>query len=155
MLDGAATGQTQTALAAADDGGSSGSGELAALWEHPVDVHFSCASLTGWPQLLVTLWRQDSMGRNEVCGYGGARIPACSGLHQLELACWRPEGSLLQEVSAAFLGGGLPHLTDSTMVAHPEGRRHAIATSSAGVVSVELNVLCKGFAERGVLFAEE
>ena len=95
-------------------------------------------------------------GCNERFGYGSARVPPCPGLHQLEVACWRPEGSALQELRAAFLGGGLPHLTDPKMVSQPlANRRHAIASSNAALVSIELNVLAKGFSERGIAFAEE
>jgi len=158
LLAGAAAGQTQAALASElpeAAGAAAAVGGAAAVWEHPLDVHYSSATLTGWPQLLLTLWRQDAAGRNEVCGYGGVRVPPCPGLHLLEVACWRPEGSALQELCASFLGGGLPHLTDTTMVAYPEaGRRHAIVTETAAVVSVELNVVCRGFAQRGVVFSE-
>ena len=95
-------------------------------------------------------------GCNERFGYGSARVPPCPGLHQLEVACWRPEGSALQELRAAFLGGGLPHLPDPKMVSQPlANRRHAIASSNAALVSIELNVLAKGFSERGIAFAEE
>jgi hypothetical protein len=95
-------------------------------------------------------------GCNERFGYGSARVPPCPGLHSLEVACWRPEGSALQELRAAFLGGGLPHLPDPKMVSAPlANRRHAVATASAALVRVELNVLAKGFSERGVVFAEE
>ena len=157
VLRGEAGGTTQTAAACGEHepGGAPGAGRSCA-WEQPVDVTLRCASLCGWPTLQLTLWKQDEGGANEVCGYGCARVPPGPGLHALEMACWRPEGSALQELAAAFLGGGLPHLTDATMVARPlEGRRHAVASATAACVRVELNVLCKGFAERGIAFEDE
>lgn len=33
---------------------------------HPVDAHYSCSSLLGWPQLLVTVWQTDDLERHEI-----------------------------------------------------------------------------------------
>lgn len=33
---------------------------------HPVDAHYSCSSLLGWPQLLVTVWQTDDLDRHEI-----------------------------------------------------------------------------------------
>ncbi len=79
------------------------------------------------------------------------------GIHQLEVALWRPEGSWWQETAAAYFGGGLPHLTDPSLVADPTaaGGRHRIATVSAGTAVVDVRVFCKGFSERGVAFTED
>jgi hypothetical protein len=53
------------------------------------------------------------------------RVPTSPGVHTLEIATWRPEGTWAQELSAWFLGGGTPQLTDTTMVtsAPPRGGR--------------------------------
>ena len=155
VLEGSLNGQTQTAISSyeADLGGIDGS---TVLWEHPIEVQFSCATITGWPMIVLTIWRQDEYGRNEICGYGSARIPPCPGLHNIEVACWRPKGTFYQELHAWFLQGGLPHLTDQTMIVLPEtGQRHKIYTSTEAVVSLEINVLCKGFTERGIVFIDE
>lgn len=67
-------------------------------------------------------------------GYGIARVPAATGHHALEVACWRPEGSLLQELSAFFLGA-LPQLTD-TSVLIDSSRRQQLSTVTTGSVMV-------------------
>jgi hypothetical protein len=33
---------------------------------HPIDAHYSCSSLLGWPQLLVTVWQTDALDRHEI-----------------------------------------------------------------------------------------
>ena len=35
-------------------------------FEHPLDVHYTCASFVGWPKLLVSVWQQDEYGRHEI-----------------------------------------------------------------------------------------
>jgi hypothetical protein len=42
------------------------------------------------------------------------------------------------------------------MIVLPEtGQRHKIYTATEAVVAIEVNVLCKGFTERGFVFIDE
>ena len=169
LLSGARAGHTQAA-ALSSPAGCAGSpapplsftgeayepaaGAAAAVWEHPIDAHFSCAALGGWPQLVVTVWAQDELSRSEVVGYGCARVPAAPGRHVLEVATWRPEGTWAQEMRAAFLGSGLPQLEDAGCVWDPAGApRSGLCSATGAVVEVELQVMARGFGELGVALA--
>lgn len=143
LLDGAVTGHSHTCRVTAD--------EDVVVMEHPVEAHFSCASLVAWPQMIITVWAQDDLGRNDVAGYGVVRVPPSPGVHVLEVVTWRPEGSLLQEIGAMFRGG-LPQLTDVTVMTDTQ-RRYMLSTASTGTVLLELNVMLRGFDEHGVEFA--
>jgi len=62
---------------------------------HPLDVHFGATSVTGWPQLELTVWGQDSLSRNEIracAARRGARAGARNArrLRPRRGACWRP-----------------------------------------------------------------
>lgn len=140
LLDGDATGQTHTAKA---DPVSD-----VVTWSHPVELHYVCSSLVGWPRIAVAVWQVDSFGRNEIAGYGVAFVPPSPGIHVVDLACWRPEGSTLQELGAWFRGG-VPQLTD-TSVLLGSAMRHHLATVTTGTVQLEVQVLCKGFDAVGV-----
>jgi hypothetical protein len=63
LLEGMEQGQTQ--VDAAPDG------DMVA-WAHPLDVHYSCKGLTGWPKLHFQVWSQDVHGRNDICEWNGA-----------------------------------------------------------------------------------
>lgn len=39
------------------------------LWAHPIDVHYVCRGLLGWPKLHFQIWSQDVHGRNELSKY--------------------------------------------------------------------------------------
>jgi hypothetical protein len=58
LLEGLDQGQTQVDNAP--------DGEMV-VWAHPLDVHYSCKGLTGWPKLHFQVWGQDVHGRNDVC----------------------------------------------------------------------------------------
>lgn len=57
LVEGADGGQTHADAPA--DG-------AAAVWAHPLDVHYVCRGLAGWPRLAVQVWAQDAHGRNEL-----------------------------------------------------------------------------------------
>lgn len=73
-------------------------------------------------------------------------------MHEVEIATWRPAGSAAQELSAWFLGG-LPHLTDPTMLIDPQ-ERHRIGSVTSATVSVECQVIVRGFEQLGVAFLD-
>mmetsp|Transcript_22762 Transcript_22762/g.70488 ORF Transcript_22762/g.70488 Transcript_22762/m.70488 type:complete len:123 (-) Transcript_22762:499-867(-) len=56
-----------------------------AVWNHPIDVAFSCSSLTGWPRLQFEVWYQDMFHRNILAGYGAAFVPMAPGTHELQV----------------------------------------------------------------------
>ena len=58
LLEGLEEGQTQLNQAADGD---------AVVWAHPIDIHYACKGLTGWPKLHFQIWSQDLHGRNDIC----------------------------------------------------------------------------------------
>lgn len=37
-----------------------------AVWAHPIDVSYTCASIRGWPKLVLEVWHQDEYSRAEI-----------------------------------------------------------------------------------------
>ena len=70
FLEGDANGQTQ--FACQESG-------IKSTWNHPVDLHFACASIQGWPRLQLKLWELDQYGRCMVTGYGFVHLPSSPG----------------------------------------------------------------------------
>ena len=78
LLEGLDQGQTHV--------DSAPDGELV-VWAHPLDIHYACRGLSGWPKLHFQVWSQDIHGRNDICecrphpclrhccaGLGGLRV---------------------------------------------------------------------------------
>ena len=42
----------------------------AAVWSHPLDVHYTLKGIDGWPRISLEVWGVDRFGRNELAGYG-------------------------------------------------------------------------------------
>ena len=74
------------------------------VWEQPVDATFVGPHLGGWPRVEVEVRWVDVHGRSEVAGYAAQHLPKTPGTHALSCRVWRPRGSLLERLSAFFVG---------------------------------------------------
>ena len=143
-IDGLTEGQTQLGMSTTNaeyDG---------QVFGHPIDVTYSTSSLIGSPKLTVEVWEQDEFGRNHLGGYGMCHIPTMPGMHSVDCVTWRPKGSWLDTVSAAFLGGN-PTLLNPSVVYKTEDRLELNA-HSCGTVHLDLQILINGFQSKGVQF---
>jgi len=124
-------------------------GEMA-VWAHPIDLHDACKGLSGWPKIHFQVWHQDIHGRSDICGYSFCHIPSSPGMHTLDAVTWSLEGSLLERVSAFFIGGS-PRLKLEEVV-HTPGDRFRLQTVSGGVIHLELGIVLKDFSKYNVRY---
>jgi len=122
-------------------------GELA-VWQHPIDVHFSTKAAHGWPKLVIEVWHMDTYGRADLSGYGTCAVPTAPGMHSVTIATWRPVGTLRQQFGAFFLGG-YPQLKHKQLIGDPNDR-YRLTTEAAGEVEVQFGIVVKDFEKFGV-----
>ena len=134
---------SQTQYAASDDDGTN-------VWNHPIDVHFATASIQGWPRIVMQVWELDGYGRSILSGYGFAHLPTNTGYHELEIHCWRPCGSLREELQSYFLGTSSYLVDESVIFGKAWENRSQLVTISSGVVKMNVNVLLRFFNEHKV-----
>ncbi|GBG27460.1 B9 domain-containing protein 2 [Hondaea fermentalgiana] len=116
-----------------------------AVWSHPLDVHFLAKGIQGWPRLLVQVWQMDEFGRVHLRGYGFTHLPCASGSYELDVATWRPMGTLKEEIAANFLGV-TPQLRDMDLLFKKAwSDRCRLSTTSAGIVRVNVDILLRNF----------
>ncbi len=50
------------------------------VWAHPFDLHFKVNELSGWPKLILKVWRfNESSSTNDLLAYGVTHLPKKSG----------------------------------------------------------------------------
>ena len=49
------------------------------VWNFPLDAVFKSTNVFGWPQLVVSIYGLDDLGRDVVRGYGSLRLPLTPG----------------------------------------------------------------------------
>ena len=145
LLRGTKEGTTQIA---------SSRGNSAALWNHPIDVHYSVSSLIGWPRFYLEVWHIDQFDRHQLVGNGMCYVPTEDGEHRIDCVHWRPVGSEYSQFADRFLGS-TSQLSDSSVVFSCSDK-FPLRTESAGVVFLHLYVLSKGFKSTGnISFTEK
>ena len=126
-------------------------------WCHPVDACFDCSVAgmqeTAWPRVEMEVRWCDEYGRVDHAGYSVVKVPPTVGIHSLSGHVWRPIGSLVDSITAFFLGGN-PRLKDASLIfgveeVSEEGSgtslaraagRHRLKTASGGIVYLNLGV---------------
>jgi B9 domain-containing protein 2 len=104
----------------------------------------------GWPKFNFQVWHQDGFGRTELYGYGSCHVPATPGYHEIECVTWRPMGSIKDQITSYFVGGGLQLKNPELAIANSELYR--LKTVSMGKVHLRLNVILRNFEKYGVEF---
>jgi len=78
---------------------SSASGSSAdglAVWNFPIDATFRATCVHGWPQIVVSVYGEDYLGRSDmILGYGAAHMPLTPGRHEIVVRTFRPLASSL------------------------------------------------------------
>jgi len=77
------------------------------------------------PILYLSVWSCDRWGMRRAVGYAFCHLPREPGAHELELACWAPQGSVREQMAAFFLGAAHP-LDDVRRVGVPSAERMAL-----------------------------
>lgn len=49
------------------------------VWNFPVDVTYKATNAFGWPQLVISVYGVDALGRDVIQGYGCMHLPTCAG----------------------------------------------------------------------------
>nr|CAB3225025.1 B9 domain-containing protein 2-like [Phallusia mammillata] len=119
-----------------------------AYWSHPIDVHYAAKGLQGWPRIHVQVWRQDSLGRSELYGYGFVHVPTSPGTHKIECVTWRPIGTMQEELTQFFVGG-CPQLKNADLI-YSGADRYKLRTTAMGKVHLKLNLIFRNFDKYGV-----
>ncbi|CAG9331657.1 unnamed protein product [Blepharisma stoltei] len=119
------------------------------VFEHPLDLHYACKTISGWPKFDVEVWTVDTHGRHSIAGYGCLTLPMSPGQYELDVLLWRPEGGIYEKLTSFFLSAN-PELVHKNMVISGNDR-FGLQTISTGKVMLRVGVIVKDFNLHGVL----
>eukprot|EP00826_Nyctotherus_ovalis_P050944 TRINITY_DN6318_c0_g1_i3.p1 TRINITY_DN6318_c0_g1~~TRINITY_DN6318_c0_g1_i3.p1 ORF type:complete len:215 (+),score=34.76 TRINITY_DN6318_c0_g1_i3:159-803(+) len=112
------------------------------VWSHPFDIHLSTNSLTGWPKLLIRVWRLSLTKNLDIVGYGTCFLPNTAGPSEFTCETWRPRATSMEE-SQAFSLSGTPITSgaDYMNMSSVDG----VSSQSSGRVHVYCETILKNF----------
>ncbi|XP_064406936.1 B9 domain-containing protein 1-like isoform X2 [Halichondria panicea] len=95
------------------------------VWNFPIDVTFKSTNPFGWPQIVVSVYGVNSLGRDEVRGYGCIHLPITPGQHKLKLPMFVPASESHVSKFIAWIFGRSPEFIDPKFISQGEGREWA------------------------------
>uniref|UniRef100_A0A7S3VGU1 B9 domain-containing protein 1 n=1 Tax=Dunaliella tertiolecta TaxID=3047 RepID=A0A7S3VGU1_DUNTE len=135
LLDGLEEGITQSSRV------SQGPDQML-VWNFPLDVTYKSTNAFGWPQLVVSVYGLDYLGRDVIKGYGCMHLPTCAGRHTLKLRLFKPRSASGLQSFLAWLSGMPAEFSDPRFPSYGEGRE-VTRVVSGGYVIAQINVMTK------------
>jgi len=146
LLSGMEDGITQTAIINTSAGGEASirsSRNPRLVWNFPLDITYRSTNPFGWPQLIVSVYGIDFLGRDVIQGYGCIHLPTTPGSHTLKVRLFRPVSSSGIQRWLSWILGSRPEFSDPRFPALSEGRE-VTRVQSYGDVLVKINLTTKG-----------
>ena len=127
---------------------TSGGPDQKLVWNFPVEVTYKSTNAFGWPQLVLSVFEIDALGRDVIRGYGCIHLPIAAGQFTRNVPLYKPlSASLLQQV-ASWVSGRPAEFSNPKFPAMGEGRE-VTRVQSTGHASVALNVITKDMSTFG------
>ena len=127
---------------------NSGDPDQPLVWNFPVEVTYKSTNAFGWPQLILTVYEIDSLGRDVIRGYGCIHLPIVAGQHARKVPLYKPLSASLAQQFASWATGRPAEFSNPKFPAMGEGRE-VTRVQSTGYASVALNVMTKDMATFG------
>ena len=118
------------------------------VWNFPIDVALKATSAYGWPRLVLSVYRQDSFGRDIIQGYGSMLVPTVAGRYTRYVRMFAPVSSSPFQSMLVWLTGNKPEFYHPEFVARSDGRE-VTRVEAAGLVKVSVNVMTRGMSAFG------
>ncbi|RNA24830.1 B9 domain-containing 1 [Brachionus plicatilis] len=116
----------------------------------PLDITFKSTCPFGWPQLVVSCYGSDFLGREVIRGYGVTHLPISPGQHKIKIPLFVPESTSLLQKFFAWSQGRRPEYIDPRVLAHGEGRE-VTRVRSQGFLNLSFNIVTKDMKKVGYL----
>ncbi|KAI3380691.1 hypothetical protein SNEBB_004462 [Seison nebaliae] len=140
-ITGIDSGATQISHKSQDERGQSS-------FNFPLEITYKSTCPYGWPQIVVSCYGPDMLGRDVVRGYGSVHLPMSPGRHYRRIALFVPQSTSLHQQFLSWIRGRRPEYVDPRIVAHSEGRE-ITRCRSQGYINLSFNVVIKDLSKLG------
>ncbi|KAL0233808.1 hypothetical protein PCE1_002314 [Barthelona sp. PCE] len=120
------------------------------VWNLPFNTTFQSCNISGWPQIILTMYGLDFLGRQIPKGFGAIHIPLQSGTFTKTIELYRPISSSFITSIRSFFSGRPVEFTDPTFPAKTAGQE-VVRTKSCGSITVTFNVTTRGVGKCGYM----
>lgn len=118
------------------------------IWNYPVDITFRSTNVHGWPQIVISVYGINALGKDIIRGYGCIHLPVVPGQHDVFVRLYVPASSSWCQRFTSWITGNPPEFFDAKFISQGKGRE-VTRVHSGGVVKLKLNVTTRNMNKWG------
>lgn len=121
------------------------------IWNQPITLSYRSYNFFGWPQIVVSVYRFDIFGSEQILGYGCAHLPVSSqdsSNIELTIKVYSPQSSSYLRQILSWITGRKPELVDSKLFARGDCRS-LLQTVTVGELELTFNQISKDVMSNG------
>lgn len=115
------------------------------VWNQPITLSYRSYNFFGWPQIVVSVYRFDLFGNEQILGYGCTHLPVSnqnpSNIKQL-IKIYSPQSSSYLRQVLSWITGRKPELVDSKLFARGDCRS-LLQMVAVGQLEISFNLTSK------------
>ena len=119
------------------------------VWNMPFQIRLYSEEPNNWPQLVISCYYPDFLGREILKAYGTCYIPTMSGAHERNLSMFCPISSYgFTKIYEIIYGEKAELINAPRIMALGEGRE-ILRTKSEGNIKIKFNITLENLEENG------
>ena len=124
------------------------------VWSFPIELTYSSTTPFGWPQIVLSVYGPDILGRDVIRGYGAIHLPSMPGEHFVKVPMIVPKSSTVFQEILGMLLGRRAEFVSPGFVAQGAGRE-VTRVRSQGSVNIRCHVILRGLKEMGYSYGRD
>lgn len=118
------------------------------VWNYPIDATFRSTNVHGWPQIVLSVYGINALGKDVIRGYGCVHMPVSPGRHVRYVRLYTPMSSSKCQQLTAWLTANPPEFFDAKFTSQARGRE-VTRVQSKGVAKLVVNVSTRDMEKWG------
>lgn len=118
------------------------------VWNFPLEATYKATNAFGWPQIIISVYEIDPLGRDIIQGYGCIHLPICGGQYVRQVPLYKPLSSSAMQQMISWAAGRPAEFSNPRFPAMGEGRE-VTRVKSTGVATLHLNIVTKDMGHFG------
>ena len=119
------------------------------VWNMPFQIRLNSENISNWPQLVISCYYPDFLGREILKAYGTCYIPTTNGIHERTLSMFCPISSYSFNTVMEILFGQKAELINAPKILAEGDGREILRTKSEGNIKIRFDIHLDNLKENG------
>jgi len=119
------------------------------VWNMPFQLRLNCENISNWPQLVISCYYPDFLGREVLKAYGTCYIPTTKGTHERTISMFCPISSYSFTTIMEILFGEKAELINAPKILAQGDGREILRTKTEGKIKIKFDIHLDNLEENG------